>query len=76
MQSLKDATISKLARDIENFKRELKERETQIKDLTEKLIAINASKRMDEEKENKEKEIQLLRNVRGSCFDMTSILTL
>jgi hypothetical protein len=76
VQSLKDATISKLARDIENFKRELKERETQIKDLTEKLIAINASKRMDEEKENKEKEIQLLRNVRGSCFDMTSILTL
>lgn len=57
----KDGTISKLAREIEGYKRELKDRETKYADLEEKYNIAIDPKRVEEEKQNKEKELIVLR---------------
>ena len=59
----KDSTISKLAREIEGYKNKLKEREVAFKELDEKFNAMLSSKKMDEEKINKEKELIVLKTV-------------
>ena len=61
--SNKDSTISKLAREIEGYKRELKDRETRYTELEEKYNIAIDPKRIDEEKQNKEKELIVLRSV-------------
>ena len=53
----KDSTISKLAREIEGYKNKLKERDVAFKELDEKFNSMINSKKMDEEKLNKEKEL-------------------
>ena len=59
----KDSTISKLAREIEGYKNKLKEREVSLKDLEEKFNAMIGSKKLDEDKVNKEKELIVLKTV-------------
>lgn len=62
--STKDVTISKLAREIEGFKRELKESEQARKELDEKLRLATDKRKMEEEQILKEKELVVLRSVR------------
>ncbi len=71
--SNKDSTISKLAREIEGYKRELKDREARYTELEEKYNIAIDPKRIDEEKQNKEKELIVLRSV---CFLLSLLLNL
>ena len=65
--SNKDGTISKLAREIEGYKRELKDREAKYAELEEKFNVATDPRKLDEEKQNKEKELIVLKTV--SFFD-------
>ncbi|CAF0756552.1 unnamed protein product [Brachionus calyciflorus] len=57
----KDVTISKLAREIEGYKREIKDKDTAIKELGEQLKIANDTKQAEEEAEKKDKELIVLR---------------
>ena len=58
-----DATISKLAREIEGLKKEISDKDATICDLNERLGALKDFKKADEERQNKEKELLVLKNV-------------
>ena len=61
---MKDATISKLNREIDSLKREVRDKDSSIKDLNERFAALKDAKKADEERQQKEKEILVIRNVR------------
>ena len=67
----KDSTISKLAREIEGYKNKLKEREVSLKDIEEKFNILLNSKKMDEDKINKEKELIVLKTVSSVSLMVT-----
>ena len=56
-------TISKLAREIEAYKKDLKDKETLCKELEEKLACSEDAKKLEEDRQNKEKELIILRSV-------------
>jgi hypothetical protein len=64
MNSLKDITISKLAREIELLKREIKDNENIRKELEEKMRLMGDKRKPDDEYALKEKELVVLRSVR------------
>jgi predicted RNase H-like nuclease (RuvC/YqgF family) len=59
----KDGTISKLAREIEGYKREIREKDAAYKELDEKFTSLNNSKKFDEDRANKDKELTVLKTV-------------
>ena len=63
IESFQDLTISKLAREIEGYKRDLKEKDLAYKKLEEKLAAFIEEKNKDEEKVAREAELSSLKNV-------------
>ena len=69
--SNKDSTISKLAREIEGYKRELHEREHAYADLLDKYNEAVDPNRVDEAKINTEKELTVLRAVFIEQFTIT-----
>ena len=52
-----------MAREIENLKKEIGDKDVRIIELNEKLGAYKDTKKSDEEKQNKEKELLVLKNV-------------
>jgi hypothetical protein len=60
---IKDATISKLIREIEILKREVRDKDILIGELEEKVKTLNENKKNDEENLNKEKELTVLNAV-------------
>lgn len=61
--SNKEATISKFAREIEALKKEIRDKNTLNQELTEKLGCMKDFKKAEEERQNKEKEVLVLKNV-------------
>lgn len=70
----KDGTISKLAREIEGYKRELREKDAAYKELDEKFTSLNNSKKFDEERANKDKELTVLKTVILNFFNLISAI--
>jgi uncharacterized coiled-coil DUF342 family protein len=53
-----------LNREIDSLKREVRDKDSSIKDLNERFAALKDAKKADEERQQKEKEILVIRNVR------------
>jgi hypothetical protein len=59
---LKDGTISKLAREIEGYKKELRDKEKQLNELKEKFALLDSDKE-NEKRLRDEQELVVLRTV-------------